>query len=116
MYSKFLQRWIGGKKFDIIIITNLFTQLLKNLFAEGIDGFRDLNLDNNLVFARNNKRLNNHKDSFGEILLGSIDEGSSTINFGLDNVNNLILLFFRTILWYNFAFFFLKIILRNHLH
>ena len=69
MNRQFSESRIGGKKLDIIVASNLLSNLLKDGFSQRINSFIDLNLENDLFFVIDEQGFDRDKDALGQISL-----------------------------------------------
>lgn len=51
VYTEFAEHGVGGKKLDIVVIGYLFSELLEDGLAKGVDGLGDLNLDGDVFLV-----------------------------------------------------------------
>ncbi len=69
MNRQFSESRIGGKKLDIIVASNLLSNLLEDGFSQRINSFIDLNLENDLFFVIDEQGFDRDKDALGQISL-----------------------------------------------
>lgn len=69
MNRQFSESRVGGKKLDIIVASNLLSNLLKDGFSQRINSFIDLNLENDLFFVIDEQGFDRDKDALGQISL-----------------------------------------------
>lgn len=50
VYCELIEHGVGGEEFDIIVIGDLFSELLEDGLAKGVDGLGYFNLDDDLLF------------------------------------------------------------------
>lgn len=72
---QFVEHGIGGKKFDIVVAAHLFSKLLKDGFAEGVDGLGYVNFDDDLLAMIDEQWFHYNEDALRQILLGGVNHG-----------------------------------------
>lgn len=97
VYAEFVEHGVSGKEFDIVVIGDLFSELLEDGLAEGVDGLGNLNFDGDLFLVVDEHRFNADEDGLGEVLVRGVDNGVGALQFGLDYVDCLIL---KRFLWF----------------
>lgn len=65
VYCELIQHGVGGKEFDIVVIGYLFSELLEDGLAEGVDRLGYFYLDDDLLFMVDEHRFYANKDSLG---------------------------------------------------